>query len=413
MSNSIELITKYSKDALDSVLAVESRTQDLVNGKKFVDLNFKEAGYVKIMSILMDGLSDYHRVNHEPEEGTTGYSHYNANGDGSHRDGYAVGGVDAQWEIFHLAYDRGKQFQIDAMDNEETAGKVIAGIETEFLKTKVVPEIDEVRFARIASKASTTLGNLVTGTIEANTIVAKLNEGFEFLSELEVPEEEQIIFASPAVITLMRNTTEINKFITQDDLARDVNFTVMKYMGRRIIEVPSNRFFTDPIIGENGYYPSTTSKVINFMIVSKRCVVPVVKLEKLKIWTPETIQDFDGYKVNFRLYHDCIVPKNKQVGVYCHVSATNAKDKASRLNVAISWNGSKNVVDAYYTRPVGLRGKLVHQSGAMVAGTAYPSAEEIQVGVPYTKKASTEHYALLDSNNVAVAVSGAIVVPAE
>ena len=52
MANAIGLITKYMQDAVDTVLTQEAKTSILVNGNKYVDLNFKEAGYVKIASIL-------------------------------------------------------------------------------------------------------------------------------------------------------------------------------------------------------------------------------------------------------------------------------------------------------------------------------------------------------------------------
>ena len=63
MANNIALIEKYMKDAVDTVLVQVAKTSILVNGSKFIDVNFKEAGYVKVMSLLMDGLSDYYRVN--------------------------------------------------------------------------------------------------------------------------------------------------------------------------------------------------------------------------------------------------------------------------------------------------------------------------------------------------------------
>ena len=133
MANEFGLITKYMQNAIDTVFAEESKTRILENGSKFIDVNFKEAGYVKVMSLLTDGLSNYFRVNNGLGSSNNGYSAYPT------LDGYKVGDAQATWEIFQLQYDRGKQFRVDNMDNEETAGLIIGNLLTEFLRVKVVP----------------------------------------------------------------------------------------------------------------------------------------------------------------------------------------------------------------------------------------------------------------------------------
>lgn len=414
MSNSIALIQKYMRDAVDTVLTQEAKTSILVNGTKYMDLNFKEAGYVKIASILMDGLSDYKRVNNGLGSANNGYATFPSN------DGYKVGDAQLSWEIVQLAYDRGKQFRVDNMDNEETAGLVIGNLLTEFLRTKVVPEVDALRFSKMASKCNATLGNYVSESISANTIISKFNTAFEWLFEHGTEAENQVIFVSPAVMTLIRNTTELTKFITQGDYRNKdtgINFTVMKYNERPIIEVPSNRFFTNAVAGANGYSVGSGSYVINFMVCDVRAVVPVVKLEKSKIWTPEQVQDFDGYKVNFRMYHDIIVPKNKVPAIYTNVSTTSASGKMNLLSVALTKVSSTYKLDAYYTNPAGLLGTVVVSASAFTIGTAYQTSSTVVAlteGATFTKFGSetAEYFALLDGNGVCIAISGSVTLPA-
>ena len=412
MANSIGLITKYMQEAIDTVLTQEAKTNVLVNGSKFIDLNFKETGYVKVMSLLMDGLSDYYRVNNGLGSASNGYSTYPSN------DGYKVGDTSAKWELFQLEYDRGRQFRVDNMDNEETAGLVIGNLLAEFLRTKVVPEVDAVRFSKMAKKCNVALGNLVSETINANQIISRFNSAFEWLFEHGVPEEEQVIFVSPNVMTLIRNTTELYKRLTQDEYRNsDVTFTIEKYEGRQIIEVPSNRFFTGVVTTDNGYIPSANSYVINFMIASKKAVVPVVKLEKSKIWTPEQVQDFDGYKVNFRMYHDIIIPKNKVPAIYTSVSAVAGTTKTNLLSVALTKVNSGYTLDAYYTTPVGLMGTVVRSATAFTLGNTYTissSVVKVDEGDTFTKFASetAQYFALLDGSGKCIAVSGSVTLPA-
>ena len=412
MANSIGLITKYMQEAIDTVLTQEAKTNVLVNGSKFIDLNFKETGYVKVMSLLMDGLSDYYRVNNGLGSASNGYSTYPSN------DGYKVGDTSAKWELFQLEYDRGRQFRVDNMDNEETAGLVIGNLLAEFLRTKVVPEVDAVRFSKMAKKCNVALGNLVSETINANQIIGRFNSAFEWLFEHGVPEEEQVIFVSPNVMTLIRNTTELYKRLTQDEYRNsDVTFTIEKYEGRQIIEVPSNRFFTGVVTTDNGYMPSANSYVINFMIASKKAVVPVVKLEKSKIWTPEQVQDFDGYKVNFRMYHDIIIPKNKVPAIYTSVSAVAGTSKTNLLSVALTKVTSGYTLDAYYTTPVGLMGTVVRSATAFTLGNTYTTSSSVVAvgeGDTFTKFSSenAQYFALLDGSGKCIAISGSVTLPA-
>jgi hypothetical protein len=395
MANNFELITKYLPNVVDTVFAQESKTALFETGGKFIDINFSEAGYVKLMSMLMDGLSDYHRAGH-----------------GYEQEGYGKGSVSTEWEIFRLMYDRGTQFKVDNADNEEQAGQIVANLLTEFVRTKVIPEVDAVRFSRIAEKATTTLGNLVSETIEANKIIAGFNTAFEWQTENGVPSEDQIIFVSPKVMSLIRNTTELNKYIAQSDFTSGgVTFTLPTYDGRPIVQVPSSRFFTNVITGANGYFAGANSKIINYIVASKKAIVPIVKIEKSKVFGPDVVQDFDGYKINFRMYHDLIIPKNKVVGAYVSVSNENATTKTNKLMVDVKKSGDKHIVDTYFSAPAGLHGKLVHGATAFNVGTEYEDADEIFVDVPFTKLGATEYFALLDNDGKAIAVSQSVTMP--
>lgn len=410
MANVFAKIEKYMQNAIDTVFAEDSKTKILENGSKFIDVNFKEAGYVKVMSLLMDGLSDYYRVN----SGVTASD--NVHYQGGSADGYKKGNAEGSWEIFQLNYDRGKQFQIDNMDDEESAGLIIGNLLTEFLRTKVVPEVDAVRFSKMAKKCSATLGNLKTAqTINDNEIIKEFNTAFEWLTEHEVPSDEQVIFVNPSIMTKIRNTTELYKKLSQTEYKGDVSFKIETYEGRPIIEVPSSRFFTDVICGDNGYYASATSKVINYMVVSKKAIVPIVKLQKSKIWTPEQVQDFDGYKVNFRMYHDVIIPKNKIAGVYVSVGSTTASTKSNLLSVSLTKTTSGYTLDEYFTTPAGIYGaKIVRKATAMAVGSDESSNNNVvTVGTEFTKLSSETscYFALLDANGKVVASTGSITLP--
>lgn len=401
--NYVKTIQDYAKDTLDRRLVVDSKTRDLEGTQKFVKLNFDGVGQVLVADLLLDGLSNYSRVN----EGATddSYVHYQ---EGS-ADGYDKGSLSLTWTPYKLRYDRGKQFQVDFLTNEETSNLIIGNLVDVFTEEKVIPEIDTIRFSELAKVSNAALGNLVIETLQANEIISKFNAAFEWLAEMEVPTEEQVIYVNPKVMTLIRNTDELKKLLTQADFRYgNITMTVDMYEGRKIIEVPSTRFFTNVALTRNGYTKNANSKTINYMIVSKKAATPIVKLEKIRVINPELVQDFDGYKVNYRIFHDIIVAKNKIPAIFTSVSNDNAT--AGTLKVALSEGKNANgfIVENYFTSPVALRGaKLVARAAQINLGDVVNDAlHTITLGEEIVDAANdTLYFALLDGANRAIAVS--------
>jgi len=431
--NSFELIEKYLPESVDKYFAHDSKSVYLEKGTKFIDVSFKETGYVKIASILMDGLSDYYQTqqdsldflnpaNARPTAGEAPhYAAYAGNVGSGQRDGFRIGGVDVSWEIFRLQWVRGKQFRIDYIANEETAGIVIGNALEEFHRVKVIPEVDVARFSFIADQASVSLGNMKTGAIGANAIIGEFNTAFEWMFEHGVPEEEQIIFVNPSVMTLIRSTNEVYKILQQGDYKSEagIDFTVEKYMGRPIIQVPSDRFFTNVLLTDNGYRAQANSNVINYMIVSTKATVPVRKLEYDKVYGPELsgLAGFHGYIINYLLYHGIYVPRNKVPGIFVSVSATAATTKVNLLSIQTMPGVATNswILRNYFTNPSGLRGTVVYSASALgnlgttvtIDGTTVISA---QLGKEVSDSASASYYfGLVDATGTLIAKTTAAV----
>ncbi len=413
MANKIGLIEKYARDAVVQILAAESKSRVLEADAKRINLDFAGGNIVKVLNLEFDGLSDYKRAANSDYTAAAGYTEFNA-GDSTGR-GYLASDVGAEWETFQLAYHRGAQLKIDRADDEENAGLLVGHAVSEFVRTKVIPEIDATRFSKLAGFTSTLLGNRVEAAISANEIITKFNAAIEWLTEAESVAENQVFFVSPAVMTLVRNTTELQKKLTQDEYrsrTEGVTFAITKYDGRIIEEVPSSRFFTEVTVGLKGYFPKATSKIINFLLVDKTVALPVVKVDNVRIFTPEQVQDFNGYKINFELYHDLFVPAKLQSAVYAHVGTTAATGKTARLNVALAAGktSGKTKVTNYVTLPLGLSGALYGIAGdtGFVVGDAiadYSSAAAITVGTEYTAFSGDKGYFALVKDGKVIAVS--------
>jgi hypothetical protein len=55
---------------------------------------------------------------------------------------------------------------------------------------------------------------------------------------------------------------------------------------------------------------------INFLIIDPRAIMQVVKHLAPKVFAPSVVQDGDGWKINYRIYHDAWVKAQKLDGLY-------------------------------------------------------------------------------------------------
>lgn len=439
--NSFEIITKYLPQAVDKYFFEDAKTAILEKGTKFIDVNFAETGYVKIANILLDALGDYYQTQQNSENFVSpgsarpsdpaNYAAYAGNIGSGERDGFPIGGVSLKWEIFRLQWVRGRQLRIDYIANEETAGVVIGNAVEEFNRTKVIPEVDATRFSYMAGYASASLGNLKTeaeATLGANAVIAAFNEAFAWLSEHEVPADSQIIFVNPTIMRFIRSTNELSRFLTQENYRSDagIDFTVEKYGERPIIEVPSNRFFTDVLLTQNGYRATSTSKIINYMVVSTKAVLPLRKLEWSKVYDENLsgLAGFHGYLINYLLYHGMVIPKNKVPGLYISVSDKDATTKVNTLAIDTMAGNTVNgwMLRRYFTNPAGLRGTVVYRAAAFTLGAdvdltqavAEASVDSTHFGIVtegveiVSASATSYYFALVDMYGKVVATSGSV-----
>jgi len=237
-------------------------------------------------------------------------------GDYSRNAGFVPGDVDGTWRQYTLDKDRGRSFLVDAMDDEETIGMAFGTLLGEFERTKVVPEVDAIRFALYAKKASDsmkTVENISTGS----GAVAAIDLGVEKLDDAEVPYEGRILFVNPTMYRYLKSG--ITRYTMNGE--NGIDYNVEMYNDMRVITVPSGRFNTVCTLaqptdhdGAGGY--TAAGSTINFMIVHPSAVMQVVKHTVPAVFSPAVNQEADAWKLNYRIYHGCWVKHNKANGIY-------------------------------------------------------------------------------------------------
>lgn len=231
--------------------------------------------------------------------------------------GYVSGDVTLTNETVTCNFDRGRMFQVDTMDDIETAGIAFGRLAGEFIRTQVVPELDAFRFAQYAS--TTGISKVATAATLADgaAVVAALRKGITTMDEDEVPLEDRHLFITP---TLYGMVQDMDTTKSREVLARFASIT----------QVPQTRFYTaitqyDGTTSSQtagGYVKNaTTGCDINFMIIHKPAVIQFEKHVAPKIITPDQNQTADAYKFGYRNVGIADVYDNKLSGIYLHNKA--------------------------------------------------------------------------------------------
>jgi hypothetical protein len=426
MANIIPALIKYLPDIVDKGFCDESFIEKgFVNQSKYVQLDFTNAGMVRVMEIALSGLSDYYKVNHTGIVNNTYANNNSLNGAGS-RDGLQRGDVRSAWTDYKLKHLRGIQLPIDWVDNEEAGGRLIAVTLDEFIRTQYVPEFDTIGFSTLAGRTYETYGNRVKADYSPagnpNTVIQGIDDGVTFLKQRGVHSSDMVIYCDPITMAIIKRTTELTHFTTPADFHNGVSFELMAYNGMPIIEVPSDRFYTDAVTAVDGVQPQATSVRINFMIVDRKCMVPVKKLDWSQIFDNNSgVTNFKGWLVDFLAYYDFIVPNKKVAGVYCSLAMDNATTPLTNLLslglVAGDTTGT-TAVAALDTVPTSKAGTLVYSTTAFVVGqkytigtgnTAVPVSSETNWYAQFTPTATSNvYFALIDVYGQCIAVSNLV-----
>lgn len=285
MANTIELAKKYVP-LLDEVYMKSALTADLESDPSLAKEG-ANANEIVIPKLEMEGLGKYDR-----------------------NEGYVKGDINFSWETVKFNYERGRSFNVDSMDEEETLNVIAPKIMGEFTRTKVSPEADAFTFAKLAGKSgvSSATGALATG----EEVIKALRAATTKMDEDQVPAENRILYITPTLRGLV------------DDLDTTKSKAVLAKF-TKVVEVPQTRFYTtiDLLSGKDGekkggFKKNTEGKEINFMVVEKSAVLKYDKHIAPKIVTPESNQSADGYIFGYRKYGLVDVYENKLAGIYCH-----------------------------------------------------------------------------------------------
>ena len=279
---SFELVKKYS-EKVDEQFAAESKLSLLTNS----DYDWSGAHSVVVWSVSTVPMGDYSRHRGDDYEGSEA---------SLSRFGKIVD-LDAQTQEMLLTRDRSFIFNIDLLDQDETAQALQeATALSRQIREQTIPEIDAYAYAKMVKGAGTTA---TAAALTAENVYDAITEGTETMDDAEVPDNERCIVVTPAVHRLLKKSPDINLDcdISAEQRLRGV---VGMVDGLAVIKVPASR------LPEN----------FGFLICHPSATCAPVKLEDYGTHKNTCLSS--GTIVTGRVCYDCFVLKNKAKGLYYH-----------------------------------------------------------------------------------------------
>lgn len=231
--------------------------------------------------------------------------------------GFTRGAVDITRKTHTLTQDRARSFQIDREDMDEVGVAGLAGdVLGEFVRTKVVPEVDAYTLAMIGGTAvtesQTVTGNMATEAYKIFTTA--LNE----IQDAIGYDEEIVCFVNSAFMAALNASPEISRTISVSDFKKgEVNTKVKVLDDVKLLPVPASRMYSAYEFkngaspeDEGGFAPLESAKQFGFIMLPKKAAVLIKKSETLRTFAPEQNIKADAWKFDYRLYYDVLIKNN-------------------------------------------------------------------------------------------------------
>ena len=292
--------------------------------KKFVPLLDETYRLASLTSVL-DGNPDLIRQGANWGELIVPIMNLQGLGDYDRSSGYVEGDVTLTYETIACNYDRARMFNVDTVDDLESAGKAFGNLAGEFIRNKVAPELDAFRLACYASKPGVTKvsGTLATGA----DVVTALRTAVTQMDEDEVPPDNRYLFITPTLHGLVQDmdTTKsrevLSRFAGVIDVPQSRFYSKLALKSGKLITFGSGDTMTTDDQREGGFVKATSGKELNFMVVHQPAVIQFQKHVSPKIITPAQNPTADAYKFAYHNVGIADVYENKLAGVYVHQKA--------------------------------------------------------------------------------------------
>lgn len=244
-------------------------------------------------------------------------------GDYDRDTGFVSGTVAVSAKPFTLTMDRGRSFQLDREDNDESGIADLAGqIMGEFVRTKVVPEVDAYVLSKLAGFAYSA-GQVVSGNV-ATEAYKMLTEAIANVQNAVGYDEELVAFVDGRMLSALQNSEELSRHLVMHDFKKgELHTKVTSLNGVAILPVPNSRmktayeFYDGTTEGQEagGFAPAGNAKSIALLLVPRRAASLIKKTEQVRCFDPAHNLKADAWKLDYRLYYDVVIKDSLKGGI--------------------------------------------------------------------------------------------------
>lgn len=240
--------------------------------------------------------------------------------------GFNSGTIQDEKTVYTMGQDRDIEFYVDKQDVDETNNELaMANISSTFISEHVQPEIDAYRFSTLYAKAID--ANKSDDTITEKNAYTSLKKGISKVRKYG--PQNLIAFVSSAFMDCLERSSEFSRSITNQNVGMTaLESRITSLDGVPIVEVWDDSRFKTKFDFTDGYKATADAKSINFIVVAKPALIPIVKENAVYLFAPGEHTQGDGYLYQNRLYHDLFVRKAKEDAVVVSTSPATSAPKA-------------------------------------------------------------------------------------
>lgn len=239
----------------------------------------------------------------------------------SRDDGYAGGAITYAYETFTLTQERGRRFRIDDIDVDESGfGFAAANAAAEFQRTHVIPEIDAYRYSKLAAAAGIRQTYFPSKDTVVSALLIQLDKVCNMVCDNNYGNGDIVIAMSRPVYEkiVLSGESKLKSFQFRQG---SLELFVKSINGIPIIPVPSKRMQTEYVFDANEFFPAVRAEPINWIICPKSAPIAISKTGSVKITPPGDNQFADAWDIEYRKYHDLLIPDNAKALIAVSVAS--------------------------------------------------------------------------------------------